>query len=152
MASTLQNRASSTISRTLNGTRALTQHHGRVSSHLAKAKVLGRRGFFTIIEQGQEGWRLRYALLYFSFVRRSSDLIPDLSLGKDPVKLTPGLNIRIPLYHTLTVLDIRESSVNIPNVCLQIRFVLLSPLANFFPQLPGYTADNVIFIFVFSRT
>jgi len=39
------------------------------------------------------------------------------SLGTDPVKLTPGLNIKIPFYHTLTVLDVRESSVSIPNVC-----------------------------------
>ncbi|PPQ89618.1 hypothetical protein CVT25_012535 [Psilocybe cyanescens] len=65
---------------------------------------LTRRSFLTVIQQGHEGWRL--------------------SLGRNPVKLTPGLNVKIPLYHTLTVLDVRESSVNIPN-------------------LPGYTADNV---------
>ncbi|KAF8965435.1 hypothetical protein BDZ97DRAFT_1659011 [Flammula alnicola] len=72
---------------------------------LASVRSLpSQRTFLTIINQGQEGWRL--------------------SLGRDPVKLTPGLNIKIPFYHTLSVLDIRESSVNIPN-------------------LPGYTADNV---------
>ncbi|PPQ96697.1 hypothetical protein CVT26_010249 [Gymnopilus dilepis] len=65
---------------------------------------VARRTFLTIIEQGHEGWRL--------------------ALGRDPVKLTPGLNIKIPLYHTLTVLDVRESSVDIPN-------------------LPAYTSDNV---------
>lgn len=64
----------------------------------------GRRNFLTIVAQGQEGWRL--------------------SLGRSPVKLTPGLNIAIPFYHQVTILDVRESSVNIPN-------------------LPGYTADNV---------
>jgi regulator of protease activity HflC (stomatin/prohibitin superfamily) len=63
-----------------------------------------RRNFFTIIEQGHEGWRL--------------------SLGRNPVRLTPGLNIAIPLYHHVTKLDLRESSISIPN-------------------LPGYTADNV---------
>ncbi|KAF8908197.1 stomatin family protein [Gymnopilus junonius] len=66
--------------------------------------LITRRTFLTIIEQGHEGWRL--------------------ALGRKPVKLTPGLNINIPFYHTLTVLDVRESSVDIPN-------------------LPGYTADNV---------
>ncbi|KAF5310191.1 hypothetical protein D9619_010596 [Psilocybe cf. subviscida] len=46
------------------------------------------------------------------------------NLGRDPVKLTPGLNLNIPFYHEATVVDMRESSVNIPN-------------------LPAYTADNV---------
>ncbi|PPQ69345.1 hypothetical protein CVT24_001640 [Panaeolus cyanescens] len=63
-----------------------------------------KRDFFTIVEQGHEGWRL--------------------ALGTNPVKLTPGLNIQIPIYHTTHLLDMRESSINIPN-------------------LPGYTADNV---------
>ncbi|KAJ7621059.1 stomatin family protein [Roridomyces roridus] len=63
-----------------------------------------RRTFLTIIEQGREGWRL--------------------SLGRDPVRLNPGLNINIPLYHSLHRVDLRESSISIPN-------------------LPGYTADNV---------
>ncbi|KAF8874434.1 hypothetical protein BD779DRAFT_1566795 [Infundibulicybe gibba] len=65
---------------------------------------LQRRTFLTIIEQGHEGWRL--------------------SLGRDPVRLSPGLNIKIPLYHTVLHIDLRESSIAIPN-------------------LPGYTADNV---------
>ncbi|KAF8178501.1 hypothetical protein BJ912DRAFT_984034 [Pholiota molesta] len=73
-------------------------------SVVSARSTLAQRTFLTIIQQGQEGWRL--------------------SLGRDPVKLSPGLNIKIPFYHTLTVLDIRESSVNIPN-------------------LSGYTADNV---------
>jgi hypothetical protein len=38
------------------------------------------------------------------------------SLGRSPVKLTPGLNLAIPFYHQITALDVRESSVNIPNV------------------------------------
>ncbi|KAJ7471267.1 hypothetical protein B0H11DRAFT_1376656 [Mycena galericulata] len=63
-----------------------------------------RRTFVTIIEQGKEGWRL--------------------SLGRNPVRLTPGLNINIPIYHALHKIDLRESSISIPN-------------------LPGYTADNV---------
>lgn len=63
-----------------------------------------RRNFLTVVAQGHEGWRL--------------------SLGRSPVKLTPGLNVSIPFYHQVTILDVRESSVNIPN-------------------LPGYTADNV---------
>ncbi|KAF7303704.1 PHB domain-containing protein [Mycena indigotica] len=66
--------------------------------------VLPRRTFVTIIEQGKEGWRL--------------------SLGRNPVRLTPGLNLNIPVYHSLLKIDLRESSINIPN-------------------LPGYTADNV---------
>ncbi|KAF9476229.1 hypothetical protein BDN70DRAFT_882669 [Pholiota conissans] len=82
--------------------RALCSPQG---SHVVSARSrVAQKTFLTIIQQGQEGWRL--------------------SLGRDPVKLTPGLNVKIPFYHTLTVLDVRESSVNIPN-------------------LPGYTADNV---------
>ncbi|KAF7304282.1 PHB domain-containing protein [Mycena chlorophos] len=72
-----------------------------------KAKLprpLAQRTFVTIIEQGREGWRL--------------------SLGRDPVRLSPGLNINIPLYHSLLTIDLRETSVTIPD-------------------LPGYTADNV---------
>ncbi|KAF8876677.1 hypothetical protein BD779DRAFT_1677704 [Infundibulicybe gibba] len=56
---------------------------------------LQRRTFLTIIEQGHEGWRL--------------------SLGRDPVRLSPGLNIKIPLYHTVLHIDLRESSIAIPN-------------------------------------
>ncbi|KAJ7856697.1 stomatin family protein [Mycena olivaceomarginata] len=66
--------------------------------------VLPRRTFITIIEQGKEGWRL--------------------SLGRDPVRLRPGLNLNIPIYHSLQKIDLRESSISIPN-------------------LTGYTADNV---------
>lgn len=47
-----------------------------------------------------------------------------LSLGKSPVKLNAGLNIAVPGVHTVLKLDMRESSIVIPN-------------------LPGYTADNV---------
>ncbi|KAJ7061973.1 hypothetical protein C8F01DRAFT_1251801 [Mycena amicta] len=66
--------------------------------------VLPRRTFVTIIEQGKEGWRL--------------------SLGRNPVRLTPGLRLNIPIYHSLLKIDLRESSITIPN-------------------LQGYTADNV---------
>ncbi|KAF8154799.1 hypothetical protein B0H34DRAFT_661203 [Crassisporium funariophilum] len=70
----------------------------------ATSRIPHRRNFFTIIEQGHEGWRL--------------------SLGRDPVRLSPGLNLKLPVYHTVARLDLRESSISIPN-------------------LPGYTADNV---------
>ncbi|KAF8650695.1 hypothetical protein AX16_005069 [Volvariella volvacea WC 439] len=70
----------------------------------AASRTLQRRNFLTIIEQGHEGWRL--------------------TLGRNPVRLTPGLNISIPLYHTVLNVDLRESSILIPN-------------------LPGYTSDNV---------
>ncbi|KAF8623773.1 hypothetical protein AX15_006214 [Amanita polypyramis BW_CC] len=73
---------------------------GALQSH----KPLQRRNFITIIEQGGEGWRL--------------------SFGKNPVRLEPGLNIKIPIYHTVRYVDLRESSISIPG-------------------LPGYTADNV---------
>ncbi|KAJ3794939.1 hypothetical protein GGU11DRAFT_794150 [Lentinula aff. detonsa] len=62
------------------------------------------RTIVTIIQQGYEGWRL--------------------SLGRNPVRLTPGLNLKIPVYHSVEVVDLRESSILIPN-------------------LPGYTSDNV---------
>ncbi|KAF9070239.1 hypothetical protein BDP27DRAFT_1324046 [Rhodocollybia butyracea] len=68
------------------------------------SRSLGTRTFFTIIHQGHEGWRL--------------------SLGRNPVKLTPGINIKIPAYHSVQVVDLRESSISIP-------------------KLPGYTSDNV---------
>ncbi|KAJ6617546.1 hypothetical protein B0H10DRAFT_1878265 [Mycena sp. CBHHK59/15] len=77
----------------------------QASSRLPRTVLGGsRRTFLTIIEQGKEGWRL--------------------SLGRNPARLSPGLNINIPLYHSLQKIDLRESSISIPN-------------------LPGYTADNV---------
>ncbi|KAJ7242981.1 hypothetical protein C8J57DRAFT_1191987 [Mycena rebaudengoi] len=84
--------------------------------------AIGRRTFLTIIEQGKEGWRL--------------------SLGRNPVRLNPGLNINIPIYHSVQKLDLRESSISIPNV----RPVCCYPAVlsiNIGLQLPGYTADNV---------
>ncbi|KAJ7449304.1 stomatin family protein [Mycena latifolia] len=75
-----------------------------VSRTRVSSAVVPRRTFVTIIEQGKEGWRL--------------------SLGRNPVRLTPGLNINIPVYHSVQKIDLRESSISIPN-------------------LPGYTADNV---------
>lgn len=47
-----------------------------------------------------------------------------IRLGKNPVKLSPGLSIAVPVVHSVLKLDIRESSISIPN-------------------LPAYTADNV---------
>ncbi|KAJ3512657.1 hypothetical protein NLJ89_g3397 [Agrocybe chaxingu] len=75
---------------------------GRAGSK--SVSISGRRGFLTIVQQGHEGWRL--------------------TLGRNPVRLTPGLNVAIPVLHTVKKLDLRESSVNIPN-------------------LPAYTSDNV---------
>ncbi|KAF7324878.1 PHB domain-containing protein [Mycena kentingensis (nom. inval.)] len=75
-----------------------------VSSLRPTSSRVLRRSFVTIIEQGQEGWRL--------------------SLGRNPVRLSPGLNLNIPIYHSLLRIDLRESSISIPN-------------------LPGYTSDNV---------
>ncbi|CAK5274313.1 unnamed protein product [Mycena citricolor] len=75
---------------------------GHLATHIPRR--IARRTFLTIIEQGKEGWRL--------------------SLGRNPVRLTPGLNINIPIYHSVQKIDLRESSILIPN-------------------LPGYTADNV---------
>ncbi|KAG8964529.1 hypothetical protein FRC03_001695 [Tulasnella sp. 419] len=63
-----------------------------------------KRTLFTIIHQGHEGWRL--------------------SLGRNPVKLEPGLQIALPLYHTIQEIDLRETSVNILD-------------------LTGFTMDNV---------
>ena len=99
-------------------------------SSLASAKRVAptlRRNIFTIIEQGHEGWRLRcgisskcglmwYRILIFIYI----------SLGRNPVRLTPGLNIKIPLYHQLTKLDLRESSIAIPNVRHQVLFDYIS--------------------------
>ncbi|KAF7377814.1 PHB domain-containing protein [Mycena sanguinolenta] len=75
-----------------------------VSRTRVSSAVVPKRTFITIIEQGKEGWRL--------------------SLGRDPVRLSPGLNLNIPLYHSVQKIDLRESSISIPN-------------------LTGYTADNV---------
>ncbi|GAW04705.1 stomatin family protein [Lentinula edodes] len=63
----------------------------------------GARTIVTVIQQGYEGWRL--------------------SFGRNPVRLPPGINLKIPVYHTVQVVDLRESSISIPN-------------------LPGYTSDN----------
>ncbi|KAJ3770081.1 hypothetical protein FB446DRAFT_184753 [Lentinula raphanica] len=67
-------------------------------------RPLGSRSLVTIVQQGYEGWRL--------------------SLGRQPVRLAPGLNLTIPIYHSVQIVDLRESSILIPN-------------------LPGYTSDNV---------
>ncbi|KAI3595154.1 band 7 protein [Moniliophthora roreri] len=58
------------------------------------------RTFFTIIQQGEEGWRL------------------------SPTQLKPGMALNIPLYHEIRKVDLRESSISIPD-------------------LHGYTIDNV---------
>ncbi|KAI0762341.1 hypothetical protein C8Q74DRAFT_1318860 [Fomes fomentarius] len=63
-----------------------------------------RRTFFTVVQQGHEAWRL--------------------SLGSNPVQLKPGLHLNLPVYHTTQVVDLRESSISIPD-------------------LHGYTVDNV---------
>ncbi|KAJ7713722.1 hypothetical protein B0H16DRAFT_1809355 [Mycena metata] len=76
----------------------------------ASGVIVPRRTFLTIIQQGKEGWQLRF--------------IENASLGRDPQRLAPGLHINIPIYHYLHKIDLRESSISIPN-------------------LPGYTADNV---------
>jgi len=47
-----------------------------------------------------------------------------MTFGRNPVRLRPGLNVAIPVYHSVINVDLRESSISIPN-------------------LPGYTADNV---------
>lgn len=47
-----------------------------------------KRSFFTIIRQAEEGWKL--------------------TLGKNPVKLNPGIRLKIPLYHTVDRVDMRE--------------------------------------------
>ncbi|KAI0821079.1 hypothetical protein BC629DRAFT_1458051 [Irpex lacteus] len=62
------------------------------------------RSIATVIQQGTEGWRL--------------------SLGRNPVKLDPGLRLKIPLYHTVIQVDMREQSVDIR-------------------ELTGFTSDNV---------
>lgn len=49
-------------------------------------------------------------------------LIFFISLGRNPVRLTPGVNIKIPFYHQVSRLDLRESSIAIPNVRHQLRF------------------------------
>ncbi|KAF9043765.1 hypothetical protein BDZ89DRAFT_1089923 [Hymenopellis radicata] len=67
-------------------------------------RPIGRRTFLTIIEQGQEGWRL--------------------SFGRDPVRLSPGIHLFIPPFHSVQRVDLRECSINIPH-------------------LQGYTLDNV---------
>ncbi|KAK7033544.1 Synaptotagmin-like protein 2 [Paramarasmius palmivorus] len=68
-------------------------------------KAIGaRRTFFTIIQQGQEGWRL--------------------SFGRNPTQLKPGIALNIPVYHEIRTVDLRESSISIPD-------------------LHGYTIDNV---------
>ncbi|KAJ3990426.1 hypothetical protein F5890DRAFT_1398829 [Lentinula detonsa] len=76
------------------------------------------RTIVTIIQQGYEGWRL--------------------SLGRNPVRLTPGLSLKIPVYHSVEVVDLRESSILIPNACLFNSICLL-----YMTRLPGYTSDNV---------
>ncbi|KDQ06216.1 hypothetical protein BOTBODRAFT_121816 [Botryobasidium botryosum FD-172 SS1] len=89
----------------------------RASRHLLRSQALGRpsvvlgatapataRTFFTVIQQGHEAWRL--------------------TLGKNATKLNPGLHLYVPFIHSVQVVDIRETSVNITD-------------------LIGFTSDNV---------
>ncbi|KAH6905473.1 stomatin family protein [Coprinopsis sp. MPI-PUGE-AT-0042] len=89
---------------TLHGGRSTTRPRRTGDVQKQAGHLQARRSFITMIEQGHEGWRLTF--------------------GKSPVKVTPGLNIAIPVVHTVMHVDMRETSINIPN-------------------LPGYTSDNV---------
>ncbi|TFK27346.1 stomatin family protein [Coprinopsis marcescibilis] len=110
--STISNR---TLASSSSATNALTRTAGvallRRAGNARIARPSGvhgqlqaRRNFLTIIEQGHEGWRL--------------------TLGRNPVPLKPGLRVAVPMVHTIMNIDMRESSISIPN-------------------LPAYTADNV---------
>ena len=55
-----------------------------------------RRGFIRIVQQGYEGMRL--------------------TLGRNPVKLEPGLRMSIPLLHKVRKVDMRERSLRIDNL------------------------------------
>src|SRR3989338_471731 len=69
-----------------------------------EAKITNKREFFTTIHQGNEGYRL--------------------FLGKNPVKLDPGIHWAFPLIHTVMKVDMREGSIGIE-------------------KLNAYTKDNV---------
>lgn len=90
---------SSSRSVTRAGTRALL----RASRSSARANLQART-FITIVQQGYEAWRL--------------------TLGSDPVKLSPGLSFAMPFLHTVQHVNMREQSVNIKD-------------------LAGFTSDNV---------
>lgn len=67
------------------------------SSTRQRVQANAARTFFTIVQQGHEAWRL--------------------SLGRDPVKLEPGLSLMIPWYHSVQDVDMREKSVRaVPRV------------------------------------
>ncbi|KAG6820911.1 hypothetical protein H0H93_009685 [Arthromyces matolae] len=82
-----------------------------------------RRNFVSVIQQGTQGWRLTW-VLSFVLVLAFDVQCEHCSLGRNPVKLEPGLNLSIPILHQVLVIDLRESSISIPN-------------------LTGYTSDNV---------
>ena len=84
----------------------------------AGARKQQARSFLTIIQQGHEGWRLTYVCTSVCIQGRGLRpfSVSYCRFGRDPVKLTPGLNIQIPLVHTVQRLDMRESSVSIPNL------------------------------------
>jgi hypothetical protein len=44
------------------------------------------------------------------------------SFGRNPSRLAPGLNLRLPIYHSIQLVDLRESSISIPNVRRWRRF------------------------------
>ncbi|KAH7880411.1 stomatin family protein [Lentinula edodes] len=67
----------------------------RLATGLGVRRPTGARTIVTVIQQGYEGWRL--------------------SFGRNPVRLPPGINLKIPVYHTVQVVDLRESSISIPN-------------------------------------
>lgn len=52
-----------------------------------------RRTFVKIVRQGEEGYRTTF--------------------GRNPVRLNPGLRIKLPIIHTLAIVDMREQSVSV---------------------------------------
>jgi len=95
------------------GLRALTRSRQLIPiSHFGKSSG---RTFLTIIEQGHEGWRLRF-VPFRDVCLEYTHLCEWNSFGRNPIRLEPGLNVKIPGYHTVLGVDLRESSIAIPNV------------------------------------
>ncbi|KAJ3048206.1 hypothetical protein HK097_010766 [Rhizophlyctis rosea] len=67
-----------------------------MSARRAATRSIQKRTLITIVEQGFQGMRL--------------------SLGKDPVKLEPGIHLQIPVYHTVRKIDMRERSLPIKDL------------------------------------
>ena len=68
----------------------------RTAIRTTRLSLKNNRSFLTVIQKGQEGWRLTF--------------------GRNPEHLLPGLRLNIPIIHTVIKQDMREGGIEIDEI------------------------------------